>query len=715
MTDLSLIELIEQDTESQDLDKVEGREFTLTGLIAWKSDADGAEKPRVYVNEPNDYLDSKDGNKFADELLKPGPYDEIASYCTTNFMLLSTDNWQLFIDVDSQPIIERLLKKFLPLTNFKKTRESNSSQEGETTRDWFIVTLDSFVKSTNRIMIINITTSIIEKMLDHVEWARNYIEMLDNSFSQGTDIDDWFCYKLSQILAACTSRIQRRVFEGILKRHGNKSMLVDALLRAGSDSEEIDADILDLLESMDQEMIATFIYHDAHVVHVNYFIRFYAWKFFEEKKRNQAYRKTISDEIKAAREEKQNLIDENKERALHYLMKANPWALDRQFISWNKRISSTHLDPVRINMLKGKIKKSLDAGRRHMTDSDELAPFFSRIRKPIDMFQAAGATHERVMLGSLVEAGTLEGFTDAFGGSPERISQLLEMPVHILSFDVNAKLYPFFSAGINNEPWIIQHGDEIIGMGLPGLSLKKIPASILRLRHLRSLDASNNMIKTVDSMGALTELNYLDLSRNNLSTFFLDTSDLPLKYLDVHCNILKQIDLTSIATSIHVLDVSRNQFRNISQLSGLNACSKLGTLDLAWNHLDSLQGFPTLPALTMLFLNGNDLVKLSNEIGLPRVRRLDVSENRLGALKGIDIFPNAIQINASNNYLKNTKSIEALTALKAFIARNNQLISLGELKTMKSLETVDLQGNPLTKLKDDEKWHYLFSHASFMR
>ncbi|HME52131.1 MAG TPA: hypothetical protein VKM55_07930 [Candidatus Lokiarchaeia archaeon] len=715
MTDLNLIEVIQQDLQSRDLDKTEGLEFRLSTLIGWKSGTDAAEKLRVYVDEPSNYLDSNDGNKFADELLKPGPYNEITSYCMTNFVLLATDNWHLFIGVDSQPVIERLLKKFLPLTNIKPSGESNLSQDGEVARDWFVVTLDSFVNATNKITIINITTSIIEKMLDHVEWARNCVEMLDIIFSRGPDIDEWYCYKLSQILATCTSRIQRRVFKGILERHGNKSMLVEALLRAGSEAEEIETDILDLLESMDQETIGMFLYHEARVVHVNYFMRFYAWKFFEDKKRKQSPRKTISDEFEVAREEKQDAIDESKERALHYLMKANPWALDRQFISWNKRISSTHLDPVRINMLKGKIKKLLDAGRRDMIHSDELSPFLSKIRKSIETLQAAGVTHERVKLGLLVEVGPLEGFAEALGGSPERLSQLLERPLNVLTFDENASLFTALPAGINNEPWIIQHGDEIVGMGLSGLFLKKIPASVLRLRHLRFLDASNNVIKTVNSMGALTGLRYLDLSRNNLSTFSLDTGDVPLKYLDVHCNILKEINLASVASTIHVLDLSRNQFGNLNHLSGLNTCSKLGILDLAWNHLDSLQEFPTLPALIMLYVNGNDLVKLTSEIGQPRVRRLDISENKLGALKGIDAFPNALHVNASHNYLKNVKSIAALTSLKAFIARYNQLSSLGELKTMKTLELIDLQGNPLTELKDDEKRHYLFSPASFTR
>jgi Leucine-rich repeat (LRR) protein len=406
-------------------------------------------------------------------------------------------------------------------------------------------------------------------------------------------------------------------------------------------------------------------------------------------------------------------VEGKSSKIIGHLKMANPWALDRQFTSWSKRITDAALDPDKINVMKGFITKQLDAARRVMITSDEFAPFWARKYQPTNVLVAAGAKHLEIKIEDLASIGIPGTVVDSIAAVIAPKDPKITT-VHVLDFGSTPRLPPFLPAELKDTPWIVMHGGHVTGMGLSGSRMKEIPRGILDLPDLKILDLSNNAIKHVDALGVWPNLRHLDLSRNLLTSFQPTGTGLTVRFLDLHCNSLKEVDVAFAASGLRVLDLSRNQIAKMVHVKGVGVCQKLGTVNLAWNKLDSLQDFAAMNRLVMLFLNGNGLVKLGNDMVLPSVRRLDLSDNNLGALKGMGNFPAVFHVNARKNYLKNTKEIDTMPHLREFLASSNQIESTGELTRLKKLGLLDLRGNPLSELeKDEEKVKYLFAPVRF--
>nr|MDO8113882.1 leucine-rich repeat domain-containing protein [Candidatus Sigynarchaeota archaeon] len=697
MPDISLIDVIAQDLAAVNADQERETGFCLKRLIAWKLKEHGTTRISLTKAGTSNALDPDDGNAFAEEIVKSKAFDQISAKCRADFILLATSNWQLFTGLDSKPLVERVLKKFVPLTSlnaFQRKKDAPLAYPA-IKNDPFVVFLEMLIHSASAMTIVDIIAEIIEKRLDHVAWASSLVDVIDEITAADLAMSRWYLFKMSGILATCTVKPARSIFDGIIMKHMANEMLLDALLRAGSLSEDSEDDVLDSLERMDPALVATFIRDDARVLHRNYFLKL-------------CMRKS------PPRQEKADLLEYSRQKALKYIELSNPWALDRQFISWSKRISEKMLDPTRVNMLKGTVRKLMEIARHAMVTSDELATIWSKRMDPVDAYVAVDAKHRAVFFEELIALGIpaelVKAIADSIGGKEEPAPQVY----HLVDFD-GVSIVPTFLPCFNGEPWILRRGNTIVGLGLCNLRLKSIPAPVLSLDHLQLLDLSNNGIKHVDALGQWHDLKRLDLSRNLLTTFTPEGASPALQHLDLHCNTIKNADVTPFAGSLEILDLSRNQIVKIPQVKGMETCTKLETLNMAWNHLDSLQGLPALPTLATFFVNGNGLVKLAIEKDLPRVQRIDLRDNNLGALKGITKFPNVVQIDVSNNYLKNTREIDALSMLKTFLAKNNQLETLGGLQAMASLETLDVRGNLLPGATDDEKRKYLFSLTRFPR
>ncbi len=701
----------------QDLDAIMPEADRSSGIllrsaIEWREGGTGS-----VLDASGNVIDNKDGNKVAEHLLRPGVFDIILNTCKAKFVQIHPDSWQLFQGVDAKQVVERLLKKFLPITNIQGvgTGDVGVTAQSQVHDNWLVTMCARFAASQGAIPFTNIVMDLIERQLDHVDWARQVVDMVDDILGDEPTGHAWFIYKCAGVLQGCKVAPKRRVFEDLLKRNGTQPILIDALLRAGSTSEDKGDDILKSLESMDRDAIAAFIMQDARVVHVNYFLRLHALRTVRATRR-VAPIKLDDGEKQAMRQkvqEREEKAEESAAKVLDHLRMANPWSLDRQFTSWSKRISDTGLDPEKVNAMKGFITKQLDSARRAMIISDELAPFWSKEYQPTTAMLSAGAKHLEVKLDDLASMGIPGEVVNAIS-SVISVKDPKAASVHVLDFGNVPRIPPFLPGELKDAPWIMLHRGNVAGIGLSGSRMKEIPEGIRDLPKLKFLDLSNNAIKHIDTLGAWPTLRHLDLSRNLLASFEPPGTGMPVKFLDLHCNALKNVDVTFASSGLKVLDISRNQITKMVQVRGLGACQKLGIVNIAWNKLDNLQDLPAMYRLVMLFLNGNGLVKLGNDATLPSVRRLDLSDNNLGAVKGIGSFPAVFYVNARKNYLKNTKEIDSMPHLREFIANSNQIESLGDILHLTRLKLLDLRGNPLTGIqKDEERVKYLFTPVRF--
>ncbi|MEX2683640.1 MAG: leucine-rich repeat domain-containing protein [Candidatus Sigynarchaeota archaeon] len=710
----SLADLIRKDLEDikPDVDRPFG--IVLNKAITWR--AGGTE---TILDSSGNVIDNKDGNKVAEQMLRPGIHDIILDKCKALFVLLHPDNWQLFQGADTKVVVERVLKKFLPLTNLQLVLTDNgvdaiSRRAGD---NWLTRILASFVGSLGAISFTNIFMDIVEKQLDYVDWARRALAIAEMLLCNDPTGHAWLIHKSASILKECSIASKRRVFDDFLTRNGKQPMLVDALLRAGSMSEDKGDDVLDLLGLMDRDTVATFINRDMRVVHANFFLRLYTLRTTPASKRPARVKldDTEREELLRERMQKDKQAGDIASKVLAYLKMANPWALDRQFTSWKKRISDTALDREKVNKIKGIITKQLDAARKTMITSEELVQFGEVWQGLVLDGDAAGKQRREVNLDALEQMGVPRGVVDALAVILPPKDPALPV-VHVLDCGQPPPVLPLLPPEFKKIPWIMLHKGSITGIGLSGIRLREIPPAINELSKLKFLDLSNNAIKNVESLGTWPDLRCLDLSRNLLTNFEPSGKKVPVHFLDLHCNNLKNVDVTFARGGLEVLDLSRNQFTKMSQIKGLDTCQKLDSVNLAWNKLDNLQDCPAMERLKVLFLNGNGIVKLENDTTIPSVERLDLSDNNLGALKGISNFPAVSHVDVHNNYLKNTREIDTMPHLREFLASGNQIDSLGNLLHLAKLRLLDLRGNPLTGIKkDEERARYLFAPVRFAK
>jgi hypothetical protein len=730
---------ISDGSDQQEIEHLRFSGILLPTLHAWFEGDSENGTITIYNKDETDRLDPGDGNKFADLFLRSPGFKSIVAFSKDRFIPVSPDTWALFRTTDTKGNVEKLLKKLFPLTTLKPIGIdlANDDPLAAVASMPMVAVFLKFVQVMRWIPFVSVVQPVVEKNLENVDWAASCCEFLLALAIPDGGNTNWLAYTFANMLAKCTTKAERLVFKGVLGKLGTFPMLVDALLRSGSGSEDHALDVLDLLEIMDPATVASFLYTDARVVHRNYFLRLFTHRALQEsaspRRQKSAPRpkaavvdKGAIERIKATQDWAKS-IDEGEypaatnapaisqsqltAKALVYLGKSNPWALDRQFVSWRKRISESILDAERLEMIKSAISRMTELARRSMAHSPEIAGYCAKKWRETSFLEKCGIEIQSYEIGALPADVLGEELVSAF-----QIMFSIEVPsdvaagkfVHLLTAP-QGTLPQFLPGTFEDDPWIMLSGGNVVGLGISGLRLKELPSFVLNLKDLIYLDASNNLIKKIKDLAPLEAVRFIDLSRNNLYKIKTTGNHQHVMYLDLHSNFLTNVDIDPFSSDLKVLDVSRNQFRNVADVQGLESCRNLGSLNLAWNRLANLSGFPGLPRLVMLFTNGNEIVKLGLDNEIPSLRRLVLSDNNLGALKGIELVSRVFFLDASRNYLKNIKDVIALDALKILNVAANQLDNVDDIFQMEKLEIVDLRSNPLPSLDDEQKEQFLFS------
>ncbi|KAI3884920.1 hypothetical protein MKX03_037856 [Papaver bracteatum] len=203
---------------------------------------------------------------------------------------------------------------------------------------------------------------------------------------------------------------------------------------------------------------------------------------------------------------------------------------------------------------------------------------------------------------------------------------------------------------------------RVVGLDLGSRQLKgNLPVSVVRLKHLRYLNFSDNFLKGMFpvELFIMHNLEILDLSDNGFSGPIMVKSELTsIRFLDVSNNLLEVAFDTSFcanSTHVEVLNLSMNLFSGNFPI-GFGNCTSLQHLSINSNYLSG-----TLPS---------DLWRLK------KLNRLYIQDNCLsGSLNGVGNLSNLVQFDLSQNEFTQTLPdvFTSLAKLEYFSAHSNNL------------------------------------------
>ncbi|MHA1848877.1 MAG: leucine-rich repeat domain-containing protein [Promethearchaeota archaeon] len=706
----------------------ESRIILFQDLINWMSGEDGK---NISLELDSTTVLPGDRELIVNGILKEELFNEIESRVKKFNLRLHPDNWVIFQGVASWHVNERIMKKFLPLTDLDDFSSIKVIQEIKASNH--VIRYMKLLLDEKHHLLVDFLARFVEKSINHAFLASRIVNLLIFIVKNDEFLEKYALVRLASIIARCRNKVQRRIFTDLFAMHGDKKIIIDSMLRSGSRSIDLGLDIIDYLDKLDPEVVEDFLINDARVIHRNYFLRLYSVK--QLLPRGKVDKNYLVEFLRIfgirAIDQQVKFRHDVRKKALQYLLKSNPFALNRQFISWQKRISNSLLDPGRVTTIKKAIGMYLEKFRRNIIFSPEFSirnyltsptrpealkagitkeSFMSLRWKSNRYIRSLGLSIRVLAVNEVMSMPDFPGDLKVIGAGVGDLFTAIQKEtgtIAIIDASKTDGIPSVLPLEFKNAPWVIFSGNKVIGLGLSGMRLKKIPAFVYQVNSsLKILDLSNNYIRKVTKLSEFPELRYLDLSRNNIFKMSnLNAFSSKIRVLDLHCNHLKTLDVMPFSTSLKVLDVSRNSIRRIETLKNLQACKELSILNASWNQIKSLSSLSPLPKLKHLYLRGNKIVKLGEVPRVPSLSLLDLSDNYLGGLKNITSFPNLFYLDVKQNYLKKVDDVLGLRKLKYFNAGNNQINALPDDFIMK-LDIFNFKNNPLEYIEIDVKERY---------
>jgi len=144
---------------------------------------------------------------------------------------------------------------------------------------------------------------------------------------------------------------------------------------------------------------------------------------------------------------------------------------------------------------------------------------------------------------------------------------------------------------------------------------------------LKHLQLSGNLIKKIDHLVSLPNLQTLDLSNNRLTeinNFWVPGNTLDkLRSLNLAKNQIKLIRNLDRLVNLEHLDLQDNR---VVELSGLQKLNNLRTLNLS-NNLVEFLDFPEMKNLVELNLRKNKITLVNKLIGFSSLIKLNLGQN----------------------------------------------------------------------------------------
>jgi len=206
-----------------------------------------------------------------------------------------------------------------------------------------------------------------------------------------------------------------------------------------------------------------------------------------------------------------------------------------------------------------------------------------------------------------------------------------------------------------------------------GLRLAGTLRGVSALRHLSTVDLSDNRLVSLSGLEGLPALSVLVCRRNRL----LSVLDFPaprglvgsrLRHADLRNNAIAG------AVSLPPSDGGAN-----SRPMGVAAHGHLETLLVDDNKLRSLRGLASLPHLTQLSAASNQLLDTAGAEPLRRLTSLDLSRNSLAACDELGAMVSLRALHLAHNQIRDVPDLSALADLATLDVSHNALPSLEAL------------------------------------
>eukprot|EP01147_Barroeca_monosierra_P007693 gene7693-9905_t len=195
---------------------------------------------------------------------------------------------------------------------------------------------------------------------------------------------------------------------------------------------------------------------------------------------------------------------------------------------------------------------------------------------------------------------------------------------------------------------------ELSGRGLTNAEL------LAKYIYIQVLDISDNVLSDFREGLALVDLLKANVSKNRLSRLHFRNSS-NLTNLNASQNLVSELSTLGTLPSLQSLNLEKNL---ISSVIGLEGCRSLRILNLSKNKLTSLQGISCLVKLQELHVAHNHLVNLHGLEHLELLRILNASHNQISDTRPLQHVVLLQHLNLSYNKVSDETGLEFCTKLK---------------------------------------------------
>ncbi len=222
-------------------------------------------------------------------------------------------------------------------------------------------------------------------------------------------------------------------------------------------------------------------------------------------------------------------------------------------------------------------------------------------------------------------------------------------------------------------------------------------AVVANLPNLTSLTLKDCGLSTIAGLANAQSLNHLDLTQNTIRNLEVLSAMSDMDTLLLSHNAITNLSALSNLSELSTLDVS---FNALSSLSPLATCINLTSVSASNNQISSLDGVDSLPLLSSLTMDHNTLTDVSGLASSTELKNLDFSNNAVTDISSLANLTKLETFSFAYNQVEALPKWAEGAVLQSLNGAHNLVTSVSSLKALSSLSHVNLDYNQLTDIDD---------------
>lgn len=209
-------------------------------------------------------------------------------------------------------------------------------------------------------------------------------------------------------------------------------------------------------------------------------------------------------------------------------------------------------------------------------------------------------------------------------------------------------------------------------LNLSSLNLTEIPKEVNELKHIVSINLSDNKIIEIKNLNKLENLEVLDLNNNKISRIENIGNLTKLKSLLLTKNEILEIDNLENLEQLEFVYLNENKITEIKNISSLK---KLREIQFSNNPIKKIENLENLPRLSRLFLNNCEISKIENLEKLPKLNFLYLNHNKIKKLENLYELESIIRMDLGYNNISEIEILQGreLSQLEKLHLNNNAI------------------------------------------